>query len=209
MAINCGCVTPCNCVFADDGVVEVNGSYVVNTGQGRRNTVVSGDGSINNPITVSFIDSEFFRPEAGEFTFTNQSESSGSYEELDFVAGPANIIYQTPTDIFNTLISTIAFTVKGFFQFFGATAVFQSNTTGTRKLIISYDDGNLEQAAAGMTVDAPSESLTLTASGFYPGLFQPNASTPPVGFSKFRVYVWQDSGSALNLSNIKFWVGSL
>lgn len=61
-----GCSTPCGCVMADDGIKVIGDSYVVNTGEGRRNTVVSGTGTVSNPYTVSFIDSEFFRPEAGD-----------------------------------------------------------------------------------------------------------------------------------------------
>lgn len=200
------CTTPCTCVFADDGIREVNGTYVVNTGEGRRNTVVDGSGTAADPYTISFIDSEFYRPPVGEFTYPDQSAANASYDLLDFGLGPGIVIYESPeTFIFRLDLGEIGeVTVLGFFQFVGATATFNGNTTGTRKIII------LERTdvIAGATSDSPAEALTLSCSGFYPGTFAP-APFQPVGYSSFSVKVWQDSGGDLGLTSLKFWTGSL
>lgn len=205
-----GCSTPCGCVMADDGIKVIGDSYVVNTGEGRRNTVVSGTGTVSNPYTVSFIDSEFFRPEAGEFSFPNQDVTNNAYDLLDFSNGPGVVAYQTPHTIFLRLEGGGLgdFTVKGFFQFVGASVEFANSTVGARKIVISYVDGANVRTFAGNTSEAPGESLTLSTVGFFPGRFSPSI-THPVGFSEFKVHVWQDSGGNMSITNLKFWVGSL
>lgn len=210
-----GCTSPCSCVVADDGIKVIGESYVVNTGEGRRNTVVSGQGTAADPYTVSFIDSEFYRPDAGEFTYPNQVEDSSLTQTgtlLDFIDGPGVVVYQQlGTIFFNISLGDSGdFSVKGFFQIVGASVEFTGNTTGTRKILIMYDDGTNARMIAGNVSDAPTENLTLSASGFYPGRFsQSPDGVHPVGFSLFTVRVYQDSGNSLAVSNLKFWVGTL
>lgn len=205
------CTTPCTCTFADDGIRELNGSYVVNTGEGRRNTVVDGEGTVEDPYTISFIDSEFFRPDVGEFTHPNQAVPNNVYAMLNFDSSAGQVVYESPGTVFSGLeqgSNSGEFTAFGFFQFVGATATFNANTTGSRKIVIAYTDLIVTQVIAAATSDSPAEDLTLSCSGFYPGRFVPGSS--PVGYSTFKVIiVWQDSGAALGLTNLKFWVGSL
>lgn len=200
------CTTPCTCIFADDGIKVINNNYVVNTGEGRRNTVVDGSGTVSDPYTISFIDSEFYRPNAAEIGYPPQTANTGG--EDDFQGG--FVVYQTPEVIITS--PTADFTVKGFFYVVGATVEFAANTTGTRKIYIYTNDspslGPLHHIAAA-TADAPAESFTMSCSGFWPGKFDDSGNTPVLGVSRFLVRVFQDSGGPLGISNMKFWVGTL
>lgn len=206
-----GCTTSCTCVFADDGIVRIGDSYVMNSGKGRRNTVVSGQGSIQDPYTVSFIDSEFYRPDAGEYNFADH-QSTIELEILSFSPDPPTVIYETPGVVFTGLtenfspISPIR-GVKGFFQVVGASAEFSADTTGVRKLMIVYLDA-VQHIIASNTVDAGAETQTLSCTGFNPGRFAP-VGVNQTGFPNYMVRVFQNTGGTLQLTRLKFWMGSL
>lgn len=211
MALNCAqCRTPCTCVVADDGIIVANNSYVLNSGKGRRSTVVSGTGTAANPYTVSFIDSEFYRPQAGEFQYPDQNAASIDGDLLDFTNGAGVVSYQTPNTIFFNIASGMLgdFSTFGFFQVVGASATFASNTTGSRSIRIEAGSQSSTYIVAGYTTDVPAEDFTLSCAGFFPGLFT-SVPSSPIGFTTIKVRVSQDSGGTLALTNIKFWVGTL
>lgn len=207
-----GCQNPCNCTFFDDGVVQLgSGDYVLNSGKGRRNTVVSGKGTIKDPITVSFIDSEFFRPEAGEYTFPDQ-EADLEDTYVNFFPATGVVVYQTPGKVFGSLDETFtpfnfSRTVKGFYQIFGASATFSADSTGARRIAILNNDTS-QNILAASTVDAGSESQTISCTGFHPGVFAHFGALKP-GYPFYMVRVYQNTGGTLQLTNLKFWVGSL
>lgn len=83
----CGqCANPCNCTWAQDGVVEIAlpaediftpSELMSSTRAGRRNTVVAGRGTVAIPFTISFIDSANYRPNAfrAEATLNSTTEA--------------------------------------------------------------------------------------------------------------------------------------
>lgn len=224
MAINCGpvsgtgsgsggsgCQNPCNCTFFDDGVVRVGDAYVLDSGKGRRNTVVSGEGTVEDPYTVSFIDSEFYRPDAGEYTYPNQDAVVEDHL-VGFFPADGVVVYQTPSVVFGGLSEDVNPLIanriaKGFFQVFGASATFSASTTGTRKIYI-HDNHTEQNILASNTVDAGSENQTLSCTGFHPGVFTTFGNSTP-GYPTYIVRVFQSSGGTLPLTNLKFWMGSL
>src|SRR5688572_10798538 len=125
-----GCTNTCNCRFADDGVDRLGGSYILDTGQGRRNTVVQGAGTVEDPFTVSFIDSEFYRPNSLEIQKPPSQTIFGGAAYHPMTVGNAIRIYESPERIiFDPVeLTRTEFVVEGFFQFVGATATFGPNT---------------------------------------------------------------------------------
>lgn len=181
-----GCSARCTCVIADDGIViGTEGQYILDTGRGRRSTVVAGVGTLAEPYTVTFIDSEPYRPESS----TNQnlgfnlSISSGVWVLIDF-----------------------SLEMFGQFQFIGASVTFAANSTGERGIavLLNKADG-LYEMICGYKTDATTEAMTISTSGFYPGINSPDPGT----ITRYIFACFQSSGSTIGISDERFWLVSI
>lgn len=206
------CVSPCNCLVTEDGF-NANRSD-----DGRRNTVVSGFGSINDPYVIEFQQSEFYRPPSGERRSTHTLNVSTTGTFGIFSVGAAFIdVYQSPGEVFiiipTSVVSNYIAATRGYFNIVGASATFApSNTTGARKLMISGSkpDG-LDAFLTGVTQHgSASVSTILTCSMMTPGVFIERPTNGiKKGYSHWIVTVRQNSGAPINVSNVKFWMTTL
>ena len=205
----CGCTSPCNCSFSEDGY------WAERSQDGRRNTVVSGMGTPNDPFTVSFIQSEFFRPSAGELKGTGLSTTSGS----TFAPTPADVIsvYQSPETVMISIPfgSSLALTtIFGNYFVMGASATFAANATGLRRLVLLAPSPmgpvvGFERAVTGVEQNGHATRPTvLSVAGFYSGMLEKDSILDGVGAAQIapvRLEVFQNSGSSLTLTEVKFW----
>lgn len=208
MAINCNaCKNPCNCVVSDDGAIILDGSYNFLDNPSRRNSVVSGNGTLANPYTVSFIDSEFYRPVVGEAVTPVQSITDSDLNFVDLASG--TVIYSSPTPASLSLRDDEAL-VFGLFLVVGITVTFTGSTTGVRKIAILEisAEGNVNRVIGSSSCSADTEDLTLNASGFTMGRLVGDLVNI-VQFNRFSIAVQQSSGGALNISSASLWIASV
>lgn len=211
----CDCVSPCNCIVDEDGIFSNRAS------EGRRNTVVSGSGSFEDPIVIQFQHSEFYRPPAAQQSADNITLTSGLGKNLSSFNGHTLVtVYQSPTAVLAGVpisISKLTASISGHFFLLGASATFPANSVGVRTLGIysATSNGTLsisDSVRAGQIAVASSTRKTfLSCTGFSTGLF--NTANPLI-ISDTRTDYWavgvgQNSGGNLNVETIKFWVATI
>lgn len=202
----------CACRIYQDGAVlltDVDGAAVPdNEGsrEGRRTTVVSGNGTAGDPYEISFIDSLEYRPQAGEIR-----------RDTADVVGPATaqnvsfefILYQTPSDNPIMFHEPVGFAddvnLNSLeFIFFGASAKFAGGALGQNKMMISFSGKESARIMGGHTTQFRSGMTTseLTGSGFLNPLFwtAQGASGGIIGIFQVRY------SSVDPLVNARFWV---
>lgn len=202
------CLTPCNCTIEEDG-------FWANRPQdGRRNVVVEGSGTLLDPITISFMQSEFFRPEAAEVQAPTKSVPTNDNTPVD--ADDYTVtVYQTPHQVLIKAVGVFVQPLTAFHNYWivGASATFPANATGERMIEIGTDNadlvgsvriaGNVQTAVAGA-------SSVLSCAGFTPGLLLPEFSLEGFLYKKaapIQVALFQTSGGApMNVTQIKLWV---
>lgn len=205
------CTTPCNCYIEEDGY------YAERPQDGRHNIMVSGNATIEDPLTFSFMHSEFFRPPAAEIQTSTFNLPNNSSEEPQG-SGYNVTVYQTPSAIL--IASPIGFAgiaSNAFSNFFmcGASATFPANATGLRLISISTSHPKTDvpyQVAGNVQPAVASRESKLSCSGFVPGYLKPTLLSPGVvdfRTSPFIVTVWQTSGVPLVVTNIKLWVSKI
>lgn len=202
----------CACrVYQDGAVLLVNADGTVvpanaNSRDGRRTTVVTGNGTAGSPYEISFIDSLEYRPQAAELrTDTPQAVGSvtGNNVNFDF------ILYNTPSN--NRILSHEP---AGFSEdanlnsvewlFFGASARFSGGALGQNKMMITFSGKDGLISVGGHTTEFRSGMTTseLTGSGLIDSL-----QWLPVGQSGGIVGFFRVRYSSVDpLVNARFWV---
>lgn len=211
----CGqCNNPCTCLVSEDGF------FANRPTDGRANTVVTGRGTPSEPFTVSFVQSEFYRPESGELKQTNtfvlpDNSVNNVSPTTGFTFGS---VYQSPGSVFVSFTpvgSSVLTGSFGHFKYLGASATFSANATGIRYMsIIGSNPWNLiDYVVAGNSSlgDSVGPSV-LNCAGFTPGVFDPSGLAPifsNTGIQAWGVGIWQTSGGNLNVTDIKFWMTTI
>lgn len=217
---NCKCIKPCNCHFTEDGLFFGNPSF------GRHHTQVSGSGTTDNPFVISFADQLEYYPRTAEFQFEDISLGSaageGQLRELGDSEG-ATILYQSPISFL--LIHDYQFgpdtqypeIIRGSHFIVGASATFSDTANDPngkfKQLVItsslrgiSDEDPVIEKIIAAQSVpNIGGDPKTLTATGMTPVSFYEPSGIKGIHHI-IHVYVNQNSGSSVAVSNLKVWV---
>lgn len=206
------CTTPCNCYIDEDGY------WAERPQDGRHNIAVSGSATIEDPLTFSFLQSEFFRPPAAEIRRSMVSTTTGSVKTVDGTTFDITI-YQSPNKIL--IAAPVALAIEtsiAFGNFFlcGASATFTANGTGDRVINIvsgdSFDDTPYQIAGNAQPGLAAKDSI-LSCCGFVPGYLDKTGLIDPGildnRLTAFIVSVYQTSNANMNVSNIKLWVSKI
>lgn len=199
------CTTPCNCLVSEDGFRAGRGVE-----DGRRNTNVTGVGTVENPYVIEFQQSGLYRPPSGEIHKNGQITFNATGDD---VSG-ATVQWESPTGTFTFYLASFMALTTGNFHVVGANCVFPANATGTRRLeIIGIDEeGNQHVVAGDSQTGSAARATRLSCSAFTAGLLTPNPAILPI-FSNPKIDVWtvgilQDSGGSLT-ADIKFWMTTL
>lgn len=203
----------CACrVYQDGAVLLVNADGTVvpanpDSREGRRTTVVTGNGTAGSPYEISFIDSLEYRPQAAELrrdTADAAGGVTGDLIEFEF------ILYNTPSDNKILYHEPVGFASDANVNnvewlFFGASARFSGGALGQNKMMIEFigkDDvfvgGHTSEFRSGRTI------TELTAGGLIdPLMWQPAGQSGGfVGVFRIR-YTSVDP-----LVNARFWVAT-
>lgn len=198
------CLTPCNCLVTEDGFRAGRG-----TEDGRRNTVVTGVGTTENPFVIQFQMSGEYRPPSGEVRITDEATLSGIG---DLVDSGISIYWDSPNSIFTFRPNNgLTALLTGTYHMVGASASFAPAPGGVRRLtIFGVDEGGNSYYMAGDTQNGNATKSTIcTTSGFSAGILTPSALVATV-FSNTKINAWavglfQSAGVAINVQ-VKFWV---
>lgn len=217
-SIFCGCINPCNCLVTEDGY------FASRPQDGRRNTIVSGVGTVTNPLVIEFQQSEFYRPSTGEqqvFNINVENEASGGTEGVTQGNYTFVTIYESPGAVFvsapQPLFSTTSAAAFGYFRIIGASASFASNATGQRNIAVmgtAPGDPIIRSLIAGNTQEGNTGGNTiLSCAGAAPGILDRNTDFftffPEIANTTIDLWsigVWQTSGGNLNIDTLKFWI---
>lgn len=209
MPHQCGCVTPCNCIMEEDGY------WAERPQDGRRNTILSGSGTPNDPFTISFMQSEFFRPSAGELVPSSLPIVLASGSNDSITQSEVTVSYQTPGEIFiNFALNPVILTALiGNFMLVGASAAFAaSNTTGTRSIGIGTNHpftAVTRFVTSSEQGGSSTRSSYVQASGFASGNLDKTGLLSGITDSKiapFSLTIFQSSGGPIDVTQVKFWV---
>jgi hypothetical protein len=202
-----GCTSGCSCHAEEDGFFANDSEH------GRRNTVVTGNGTLSDPWTVSFIDSVQYRPVAAEIRYPDRSLDgiqtlNGEGITVVYKTSPNNktvfVGYPTPT--------SPSMIVSGNYFIVGAAAEFQANADAGTKKAISIRAAHATLGfiiiAGAVTAGLTTEDMILTASGYSPGLFGDELVASGFGprTQAFTVAIRETTAGALNIKKLKFWV---
>lgn len=106
MARCSSCNKACQCTVADDGFYalevgdDISPELIGTTRTGRRSTVVQGQGTLSNPFTVSFIDSDFYQANAFEYRSFTSVVGSPTVPVLDVAQVQYSVFpYQMRLDV--------------------------------------------------------------------------------------------------------------
>lgn len=202
------CLQPCACVLSD--LLTFNGIIIEESEFGLLR--VDGKGTPGDPFTISFPNSEEYRPLVGEIAF-NSFSSSGA----DTI--PSNgmvLIYQSPGNMFLNIFPVSG--IQNIVQrtqsvlFIGATVEFAANATGQRTLSIRQEGGSTPIEVARAFCDGTSaQAHRLSASGIAfhavtTEFIQPLTSPK---YTVFSIVVRSETGGALTVNTLKFWTVSL
>lgn len=217
----CKCTNPCSCYLEQDGVSPSTLTANIVCGEGRYNTIKTGSGTDFDPYVIEFLDSEFFEPDAGK-VIKNAPISVFSGASSVYATGFEIIEYQTPNEQFITFIGQQSnstqhklYVPSNRFWFVHASAdfIFNGSTNGVRRISIRFNPpGGLfsgpksNHVVVGDSTTGVGEDMSLSCSGVVPQVpvvdFLDPVVTGPGG--SFVVSLYQNSGSNMNVQNIKF-----
>ena len=203
------CKNPCNCVIEEDG------PYANRPNDGRRSTTVKGNGTAGDPYVISFMQSREYLPASGQITASNVPTVSGTAGIVTVNNSDPVITWESPDRVFAFFPTGSDFTyVFERFNMVGATVTFAAHATGTRRLAIfgTKIDGTDFFIAGDQQLGNSSRPTVLSASGFSAGVvadssLEPAAINPRI--NGFGVGVYQNSGTALPISTLTFWVTTI
>lgn len=214
------CVNACNCIWSNDGIEAGHPEF------GRNTNDVAGSGTTEDPFVISFLDQKEFRPRTAEINYSNLTIPSAATYKSAFsnTTSTSTLLYE----------SSIHFVLRDFLQpnFFpysyanlgfamiGASVTFAqvSDTkdkirgmvlTAVRGLAFPAETYILGgQTTPGGVADHPftdNNPLTLSCEGIASGVFFVNPLAPAIK-QELGLYILQNSGSDLLISNIKIWM---
>lgn len=203
----------CACrIYQDGAVLLVDGDGVPvpsnpQSRDGRRTTVVTGNGTPGDPYEISFIDSLEFRPQAAELRRDSADiVGPAASREVEFEF----ILYQTPSYDPMVIHEPVGFgadinvaTLE--WLFFGASAKFSGGALGQNKMMITFfGKGANQRNVGGHTTQFRSGMTTseLTGSGFIGPLQWLAINSVGGVIGVFRVTY----SSVDPLVNARFWV---
>jgi hypothetical protein len=205
----CGCTGACNCFISEDGYLSGHPEL------GRNFTQVEGNGTEANPYTFHFYDSLEFRPRTVEISVPNRTIPHDTYMEVQ--GDGANIgapLYESPSQfVFNDPLIESMVLFTGNYFVFGATATFAQaadTTAKIRKMLIVNTRGMAgtgdNYVAGGQTTPGGStDPITLSCETMNPGLFDVLTGLETI-IGGFQVYLYQNSGAPLNVTDIRIWL---
>ena len=201
------CIQPCACVLSDLLTYGLTGVEENEFGLLR----VDGKGTPGDPFTISFPNSEEYRPLAGELLYSPYSLSSGTAAEPP----TALVVYQSPDTVYVVVPTATNTNIVQRTQsvlFVGASVEFTANATGERYIAIQQLGGIATREISRAHSDgtsAQNHRLSTTAIAFHPDT---TANIQPISSPKytiFKILIYQNSGAAMNINLVKFWSVSL
>lgn len=201
------CIQPCACVLSDLLTYGLTGVEETEFGLLR----VDGKGTAGDPFTISFPNSEEYRPLAGELVYAPYTLGSGTFTEPP----TATVVYQSPGTLFlvvPTPTNTNIVQPTQSVLFVGATVEFSSNATGERGISLRQSGGVATTEIARAHSDGSSlqnHRLSVTGVAFHPltALNLQPISSPK--YTIFSIFIYQSSGADMNINTVKFWTVSL
>lgn len=207
----CGCVESCNCTVAQDG-------YWGNHPElGRNFSNVTGDGSSSDPFVITFLDSLEFRPRTAEIGWKDFSlvSTSSNFTPVSFTADQDSfLIYESPIHFVVRDPFSFEYRYSDFnYMYIGASVTFAETadaSTNDRQIALANLYAEVFPAtshviAASQSPGGNADPLTLTCEAFWPGIFLTVTGVGNVR-QEFQLYVYQNSGSNIVLSDIKIWI---
>lgn len=206
----CGgrCTQACSCSFSEDGF-HANLASPVN---GRNFTLLDGNGTPQDPFTISFFDQEDFRPRTAEIQYQNITVNTG----VPTNATNGSAVYESPIRF---LVSANKAALH--YYYIGASVTFAetADASSNRKhLRLSAEiewplpGSVVSTVIGGQTIPGGgSDPLTLTASAYLPGVLW-NWEAAFGGFDgnvynqAFNLAVYQNSGGPVAVSDLKIWI---
>lgn len=207
----CGnCSQSCNCVLSEDGF------FSGHTEEGRPFTQVEGSGTTEDPYVIHFIDQELFRPKAAEIQWQDGScpDSTGGFGDLDFIADitpGSSIIYESPIKfLIDDLNNGDPRYANSHYFIIGASVTFaetgDAQSNPKMLLIVSGKPTTGLRVIGGQTIPgAGADPMTLSAQGYTIGRVNPIAGVGAF-INQFDLWLYQDTGAAVAISNIKVWM---
>lgn len=206
------CTDACACLITEDG-------FFANRPQdGRANTVVTGNGTPEDPFTVSFMQSEFYQPASQEIISNNtKSVLHNTSTALAQSTGVTfTTVYQSPNAVFVAfpVAAPVLAAAFGEFKVVGASVTFQTSSLGARYMsIIGQRFDAQDYIIAGSScIGHTGGSAVLACSGWSNGIFDDTNLLPTISNTRLMAWgvgVWQTSTVTLSVSNIKFWMSSI
>lgn len=208
MPVTCGCTQACNCTISEDGYLSGHPEL------GRNFTQIDGIGNSTDPYVFHFYDQEEFRPRAAELSVPNQNIPNNTYTNIQDSGNIASIIYQSPkTFLFNDPFIDNLEIFEGNYFIFGATATFDqaADTSATYREMLLINTrgisgvGDNYISGAQLTPGGSTDPITVSCETLNPGLFNSLTGLEAI-LGAFQVYLFQNSGAPLGVSDIRIWL---
>lgn len=198
----CGCTQGCNCRISEDGILGLH------TELGRNFTTVDGNGSVEDPFTIHFLDQHEYRPKSALINYDNTQAATDDWRNV--TDGTAVVTYQTPVP-FIISIGGFQYAQANFF-IIGASVTFNEGSFATSDhrsmiLVAGKISGGIRVIAGQTSSAAGGDPITLSCEGFTPGRFNVVGGLSAVvqGFIVF-VNATSFGTSILPVNNIKVWI---